>query len=372
MTSSTNELSGLRIAFLAGTLGQGGSERQLFYILKTLREKGCRPFLFTISKNEFWEQPILDLGLPVIWIGQYTSPLLRLLTFFNAIRKLNVDVLQSQHFYANIYSALVGKFTGKMDVGAIRNDVLSEVKSNGKLFGPLCLRLPRMLAANSQNGIRHALGKGVPENKLRYLPNVIDCELFTPAPPASGSTITFLTVGRLTRQKNQRLFLQALARLIPLTRQTIRGVIIGSGEDKNTLEEMAYALNLSPEIVTFIDKVPDPTAYYQSATAFVLTSDWEGTPNVVLEAQACGLPVIATAVGEIPALIRDEKTGLLVNQGDTDMLVEKMLRVIKDPELRTSLGKNAREYIVNEHSLSRLPEILQDFYNHLNVRDDSK
>lgn len=362
MTLSTNELSGLRIAFLAGTLGQGGAERQLFYILKTLREQGCHPLLFTLTKNEFWEQSIRELGIPVTWIGAHPSPLLRLWTFFNISRTLNVGIIQSQHFYTNIYTAIVGKVTGKLDIGAIRNDVISEVESNGKFFGPLCLILPRLLAANSQSAMRRAVSKGVPKKKLLYLPNVIDCDLFAPTIQPADQTITFLTIGRLTRQKNQQLFLHALAKLSSLSGKNIRGVIAGSGEEKNALERTAHELGLFPNIISFVDNVANPVTYYHAATAFVLTSDWEGTPNVILEAMACGLPVIATAAGEIPALIEDERTGLLVNPGDLNMLVEKMKRVIESPVLRSSLGKNARELIVRKRSLSRLPNMLQDFY----------
>jgi glycosyltransferase involved in cell wall biosynthesis len=82
----------------------------------------------------------------------------------------------------------------------------------------------------------------------------------------------------------------------------------------------------------------------------VLNSEHEGTPNVVLEAMSCGLPVLATAVGGVPALIRDGQTGILATPGEERQLTEKLSALIGDPNVRAQLGRQARAFIVARHS----------------------
>src|SRR2546425_9569583 len=77
-TSSVTELSALKVCFLAGTLEHGGAERQLFYWLRTLRQCGARPCVFSLDQGEFWEDPIRKLGVRVVWVGQERARLRRL------------------------------------------------------------------------------------------------------------------------------------------------------------------------------------------------------------------------------------------------------------------------------------------------------
>src|SRR5262245_10008242 len=97
------DLSRLTISFLAGTLGQGGAERQLFYSLRTLKESGAHPQLFCLTRGEFWEEPIRDLGVPIRWIGKHQSRAVRLACLIDSLRKDRPMIIQSQHFYTNIY-----------------------------------------------------------------------------------------------------------------------------------------------------------------------------------------------------------------------------------------------------------------------------
>src|SRR5689334_13233971 len=96
------DLSQLRICFLAGTLGQGGAERQLFYLLKTLREQGASLLLLSLTRGEFWEAAIAELGVEVRWVGQHNSRLARLGRIIREVRAFRPHVLQSQHFYTNL------------------------------------------------------------------------------------------------------------------------------------------------------------------------------------------------------------------------------------------------------------------------------
>ena len=101
----------------------------------------------------------------------------------------------------------------------------------------------------------------------------------------------------------------------------------------------------------------------QAADVLVLPSHSEGRPNVVLEAQACGLPVVATRVGGTPELIRDGKTGLLVEPGAVAPLREALEALWKDGSLQRRMGEQARKHIeTGEHSWEQSANALHALY----------
>jgi glycosyltransferase involved in cell wall biosynthesis len=107
----------------------------------------------------------------------------------------------------------------------------------------------------------------------------------------------------------------------------------------------------------------DMAPVYRDSDVYVLTSDYEGTPNVVLEAMACGLPVLSTAVGDVPALIEDGRTGFLVQPGDQAALDRTLGRLVADEGLRRQIGAAARDWVLEHRSPASLPGHLARLYN---------
>ena len=101
---------------------------------------------------------------------------------------------------------------------------------------------------------------------------------------------------------------------------------------------------------------------YQESAICVLTSDFEGTPNVLLEAMASGLPVVATNVGGVPGIVRHGKTGFLLEPDDLEGLVRATAGLVRHSELRTEMGRRARAFVEENHSLHRLPAYLGGLY----------
>src|SRR2546421_4020664 len=106
------DLERIRICFIAGTLGQGGAERQLFYTLKALRQRGTDVSLLSLSSGEHWEQPIRDLGINIKWVGKVGSRAWRLGRIVSALRMKPPHIIQSQHFYANLYAVAAARVLG--------------------------------------------------------------------------------------------------------------------------------------------------------------------------------------------------------------------------------------------------------------------
>jgi glycosyltransferase involved in cell wall biosynthesis len=111
--------------------------------------------------------------------------------------------------------------------------------------------------------------------------------------------------------------------------------------------------------------VPDVERLYRQVDLYVHLSDWEGMPNTVLEAMACGLPVIASRVGGIPELVQDLRTGLLLEPGDEAGLLAASRGLLQDEALRTGMGADARAFVEEHHALKTLPGILAQFYEEI-------
>lgn len=357
------ELHGLKICFLAGTLGQGGAERQLFYMLSALKQAGAMPRVLCLGKHEHWHARIEAIGIPVTWVGQSRFRLLRLWRIVQELRRDRPDVFQSQHFYTNIYVTAAVRLLGLRDVGALRSDAIGELGANHGLLGKWSLKTPRIIAANSQAGIENAVSLGAIREKLFFLPNVVDTSLFTPSSGKANGRIRLLTVGRMVPVKRFDRFVRAVSAVDKHATVPVEGLVVGDGPLRADLQLQAEKLGLQPCKLRFCGTAEETDDFYQDADVLVLTSDREGTPNVVLEAMACGIPVVATRVGGLPALVRHGETGYLVDPNDEGALTKAVLDLVENPDRRTAFGRSAREFVESHYNLAHLESELRRLYD---------
>jgi len=141
----------------------------------------------------------------------------------------------------------------------------------------------------------------------------------------------------------------------------VKGAIAGDGPLRSRLEQLASQLGLGAEHVEFLGELNDLRPLYHKSDFLMLTSDWEGTPNVLLEAMACGLPVLATSVGGVPEIIGNDR-GLIVECDDEDGLTAATVRMIENHGLRTAMGHRGHEYVSRFHSLNALETRLTGVY----------
>jgi glycosyltransferase involved in cell wall biosynthesis len=359
--SSRGTLAGLRVCFVAGTLGQGGAERQLFYILQALRNAGASAKVLCLTAGESWESPIRQLGFQVTWIGGSDSRIARLVKAVREVRRFKPDVVQSQHFYVNLYGAVAARVLRCPDIGAIRSNVSSELADLGAPLGRASLRFPRLLAANSRAAVGKLISMGLSKDRLVFLPNAIDDSHFAPTYSPPLKPLTILGVGRLVPAKRFDLFLEVIGRLsmkIP-----IKGTIAGDGPLRGELEAMAARLGLLPDKVEFLGPVRDVARLYRHANLLLVTSDHEGTPNAVLEAMASGLPVVATSVGDVPELMDNGTRGRLAKPGDVAGMLSAITELLDAPHTSIRLAQRAREYVQSQHSHLALEGHLNRLYS---------
>ena len=207
------------------------------------------------------------------------------------------------------------------------------------------------------------------------LPKGVDAERFRPEGPSVRDALRLtgkrvvITVARLVPIKNSRLLLDAVA----LVRQRIAGahlVIVGAGPEADGLKQHAAALDLS-DAVTFAGYVAhaDTPAFYRAADVFALSSDFDNSPNVVLEAMACGLPVVTTDVGGVRDFVADRTGGAVVPPHDARALAEGLEHYLGSPDASRAAAAYNRTRAVTEFSWRTSALRLLDVYHRvLSVR----
>jgi glycosyltransferase involved in cell wall biosynthesis len=205
---------------------------------------------------------------------------------------------------------------------------------------------------------------GVSSASIRPIPNSVDTNRFRPVAavhktalrqrlrlPATDIIICY--TGRLVRYKGLPLLLR-VAHEIQQAHRNVGFVLIGSGgldihNCEAALKEY-IAVNALEACVHFAGEVPNVQEYLQASDAFVLPTEDDAFPLALIEAMACGLPVVATSVGGIPEIVSHDRTGLLVQAGHRQELHDALQRVMTDRALSTSLGHAARATVVDRYS----------------------
>ncbi len=174
------------------------------------------------------------------------------------------------------------------------------------------------------------------------IPNAINPVFIRPAYEGEKEKV-IVGAGRFSLQKNFTLLIRAFAKVAPKFPEH-RLVIYGQGRLLEPYQNLAEELGIGDR-VEFPGFVSDMPARLEKASMFVLSSDYEGMPNALMEAMASGLPCVSTDCGGGGArfLIRDGENGLLVPKGDEEALAEAMKKILSDDALSATLGNNARK-----------------------------
>jgi glycosyltransferase involved in cell wall biosynthesis len=159
-----------------------------------------------------------------------------------------------------------------------------------------------------------------------------------------------LAVGRLSYEKGHRDLVAAIAELREIDPSLkFKLIIVGEGPEREQLERAITQKSLN-QFVLFAGQTKDISPYYAIADALALPSHSEGSPNVLLEAMAAGLPAIATAVGGVPEIAISEKTALLVPAHNPQLFAKALHRVLTNSELANTLRVNARACVEEQFS----------------------
>lgn len=225
------------------------------------------------------------------------------------------------------------------------------------------LRAPSRVVTVSQAFAQQLSALGVPSDRLTVLHNAIDpnwlwsqkedsppAENRDSAPIVSKGEKLVLAVGRLSREKAFPDLVAAMRCLKQMRPELgVRLAIVGEGRERKCIEDAIQRAGLERQI-RLVGHLEDVRPYYRVADVVAISSLSEGSPNVLLEAMAAGVPVVATRVGGIPEIVSDGETALLVPPRDPAALAFAINRLLCDRTLRENIAGRAREAIKSRHS----------------------
>ena len=245
---------------------------------------------------------------------------------------------------------------------------------------PAMFKQAAAIIAVSRAMQRKLISMGAPADKVHYNPYGIDCDDFKGGRPEGGAAV-FLAVGRFVPKKAPLTTLQAFAKVhaaVPNARLRM----IGDGPLLEDSRGLAKQLRID-RAVTFLGAQPHAVVQdeMQRARAFVQHSveapdgDSEGTPLGIMEAGACGLPVVSTRHAGIPDVVIEGETGFLVDEGDVEGMAARMLLLARQPETAGQMGRSARLHIErtlsSQRSIGRLGKIIDSSVSDLRVREST-
>jgi len=361
----------MRVALVMPSLEMGGTERVMLYLAEGLLQCGFSVDLVVANasgplKNSVPnEARLIDLKAPRV-----LRSFPKLVEYF---RKYRPDAIISAKDYQNVVTLWAVKISGVATrvIVTTHIDVAVEWKQNKGLktklipyFVRWCYPWANHVVTVSQ-GAKYSLEKvtGLPSQKIKVIYNpVITPELLAKAEEslnhpwfAPEEPPVLLSVGRLTEQKDYVTLIRAFA--LVRKKRSARLMILGDGEDRPKLEALVQELGLEGE-VALPGFVENPYKYMKRAAVFVLSSKWEGLPTVLIEALACGCPVVSTDCPSGPAeILEGGKWGPLVPVGDAHSLAEAIVQVIERPPDRELLRKRGFEFNV-ERAVQQYLELL--------------
>jgi glycosyltransferase involved in cell wall biosynthesis len=369
-----------RILLLSTSLGMGGADRQIVYLAKALLACDYDVRLVSMTPLEEMGRQALAEGLPVTSLDMVRgradwSAFRRLVKL---LRSWQPHLLSSFMYHANLMGRLAGRWAG---VPLLVTSIRSE--RNGSPGQDWLMRLTNWMdhcqTTNSQQVADSLRQRGLlSPGKSRVIPNGIDPDALTASAAErvrlrgelklEQNEFVWLAIGRLLPQKDYPTLLEAFA---PLGRHPARLLIAGRGPLLAELQQQVDRLGVSSQTV-FLGVRQDIASLLAAADGFVLSSAWEGMPNVVMEALAAAKPVVSTRVGGVAELVQDGKTGWLVPARDPKALSQAMHRLMTLSETeRQRMGWAGREHLRAHFGLEAMAHRWMTLYNDLLARKGS-
>jgi glycosyltransferase involved in cell wall biosynthesis len=345
-----------RLLYIVGQLRLGGLERQLYYLLAKLDHAQHQPavVVWNFDPSDKYYRDIEALKVPIYGFAAEWSPLSKLRALRALARIVAPEVIHSYAFYTNFAAHYAARGTSALAFGSLRSDFAFAKSDSGLIRGALNARWPSCLIANSaaaaDTARRHS-GPFAPR-QVFVVRNALDLNQFSCFNGIPGPRTHVAAVGSLFPVKRWDRLLKAIQK-VGVGAGDIRFRIAGEGPLRPVLEKLAAELGIS-RAVDFQGAIQDMPAFLRGAKFLVHTSESEGCPNAVMEAMACGLPVVAMEAGDIPDLVEEGKTGFVVRQGDETTFLERVCQLLSNDELCFRMGLAARAKAEREFRLERL------------------
>jgi glycosyltransferase involved in cell wall biosynthesis len=308
----------------------------------------------------------VDLGINFKW------EIWKLIKLFFVLKKTKPDIIQSFLFFDNIIARIIGKIAGvPVIISGIRNVQVDRSKFRN-FIEKNTVGLADYIVSNSEAGKKLMIEREkFPEGEIKVIYNGVNTESFCSennlnlinliGRNAAKASPVIGYVGRVIKQKGLDYLIKSFVEIKRDFKNSIL-IIIGDGEDKKEFEKLSKKLKVKNDVY-FTGRKEKAWRYMKLFDVFILPSFSEGFPNVIMEAMACGTPVIATNVGGISELVKNNQNGFLVDPRNEKTLTDKINYVLNLPlEEKKEIIRNAQENIRKNFSVEKMVREYQLLY----------
>lgn len=369
------------VMFVIASLEYGGAERQVVEMVRAFDRTKIRPIICSLSPKV----PLAD-SLPnrsedlIIEEKKWKYDLTLVWRVARLMRQHQVNVVHGFLFDAEIVARLAGRLAGvPVILGSERNADYERPRLHSLLLRLTQPVLSGIVANSNAGGAFYARTLSFPVEKVHVVHNGVDVRRFAPDPLARqkmrselklpAEALVVGMVASFKTQKRHQDFLTMAARVrdrfpqawFVLVGEPLSDNMQGSGDQHNRIRTLVRELGITDRCF-FLGARKDVPTIYNACDLTVLPSSREGTPNVVLESMACGVPVVASEIADNALIIQRGETGQLFPVGDVDQLTNLVNGLLADPMERLRLGQGARKQIESDFSLEAAAGKLEKIY----------
>ena len=363
--------SPLKVLYLISNLEYGGAQCQVVALTNGLNAAGTEAYVCCLSDYVPLAREVNDAARRLYVLakrGKFDAGVVPRIE--ELLGKLDIDVLHTFLFDAEIAGRLAGRLgTRAAVIGSERNTDYKR-KWRHSVALRLTSRCVDAIIANSNAGKRFQMRTlGIDSRKIFVVHNGVDTAKFRPLnggglrshlgiPHGAGVVAMFSS---FKKQKNHPMFLRMVRRVRDVHPEArflcvgdeLHGGLQASDRYRAKMLTMIESLGLG-DVLMCLGNRDDVVDLYNVCDATVLTSRREGTPNVLLESMACGVPVVATDVADNRLIVPHGQVGYIVPDDDDRAMAEHVLRLLRDADLRDSLGRAARSWVERGFTIPRL------------------
>ncbi|MDZ7725253.1 MAG: glycosyltransferase [candidate division KSB1 bacterium] len=349
----------------------GGAETKLLELVQHMDTSEFETTVMSLGLGNEIEEKFNQLNCRVLTFQRQHRFDLRLLRRLrNFIRDEQIDIVMTTLFYADVMGAMAGHKGGAK--GVFSWETISSPKwlTPHRFWGyRYAIRRADEVISVSQATAEWLVEKRkVPRHKIRVIPYGVNLDIFKPERGSISRTDLGLAedafvigqVSRLNEQKGHVYLMQAAPELIHRN-PNVHILLVGDGPTRPQIETMIreHRLEHHVHLLGFRNDVAELLPLFD---VFTLPSLYEGLPNVVLEAMAAGLPVVATPVDGTKEAVVDQETGLLIPTRDPQALNKALLTLIEQPQLAKSMGNAGRKHVKAHFSLENQVKQFENLY----------
>lgn len=367
-----NEYKYIRIAYIVDFFRtqNGGTEKQLSYLLQNLPEKQCAINLISLQKSPFLlndaQKIFPEVSITVLAAkSDISKSFFELIRLFFLLRNIKPDIVHTFFPASNSFGVLIARMVGIKRIVSSRRDMGYNLTKKDIWLLKIANHFVSSIIANAEAVKKQTLClEHVSEEKINVIYNGISSDNFNQTAGDFNQENIVGIVANLNRPvKRVDLFIKAAAQVCR-QRPDVKFWIVGDGHLKGDLEKLAAELGCKSNIF-FWGRRTDAAKLISYMAVGVICSDSEGFSNTIMEYMASGIPVVATDVGGNHELIEHDITGYLVPKGDADLLANKILFCINDSDNVKWMGKAGVAKMHDNFSKEKMVQSTLKLYNKL-------